>query len=123
MTTTTTNPGSKVGRARRRLSQLWQVPMFLVGLLAFLGVAGSTPWRITPQEREFDRLISALRQALDRHEPGDTLVDHAETVKLRMVPFRARSAEANFLIGSAYYRQAQQKPALLAKTLWPPAVE
>jgi tetratricopeptide (TPR) repeat protein len=123
MTPSTTNLGSKVGRARRRLSQLWQAPMFLIGLLAIVGVAASTPWRLTPQEREFERLVSALRHALEHNDPGDAVVDHAETVKLQMHHARSRIGEANFLIGSAYYRQAQQKPALKAKEIWPQATQ
>ena len=123
MTTSTTTPGSKVGRARRRLSQLWQVPTFLIGLLAIVGVAGSTPWRLTPQEREFALLVSTLRLALEQGEPGDAVVGQAEMVNLRLHLARSRSGEAQFLIGSAYYRQAQKKPAILAKDVWPRAIE
>ena len=114
MTTSTTNLGTKVGRSRRRSSQLWQVPTFLIGLLAFLGVAASTPWRLTPQEKEFDRLVNALRAGLDNNEPADVLVGHAEAIQLRMQVTNRRSSEAHFLVGSAYYREALQKPAVEA---------
>jgi tetratricopeptide (TPR) repeat protein len=123
MTTSTTLPGSKVGRGRRRLSQLWQVPTFLIGLFAIIGAAGSAPWRLTPQEREFAKLVMTLRQALEQGESGDAVVGHAEMVDLRLHLSRSRSAEAHFLVGSAYYRQAQQKPAILAKDIWPRAIE
>src|SRR5262249_36137274 len=123
MTTSTPTPGSKVGRARRSPGQLWQVPMFLLGLAAFVGAAVSAPWRLTPQERQFEQYVRSLRQGLDAGESGDVLVGHAENVKLRLPRFPARSAEANFLIGSAYYRQALQKPAAHAKAIWPRAAE
>src|SRR2546428_588882 len=111
MTSSTENPGSKVGRARRRLSQLWQAPVFLLGLFVFLGVAVSAPWRQTPQAREFDGLLKALRSGV-AHEDADAdlLVAQAEAALLRVSDFRARAAETHFLAGSAYYRQARQKP-------------
>src|SRR5438876_1127179 len=92
MTNPTTTPGSKVGRARRTLGQLWQVPTFLLGLLAFIGVAVSAPWRPTPQAREFDELVATLRHGLQHNEAGDVLVAPAETLKLRLSRFPARSA-------------------------------
>src|SRR5262245_11052022 len=109
MTTATTQPGSKVGRARRNPGQLWQVPMFLIGVLAIVGVAVSAPWRQTPQEREVDQLVLKLRQGLDNNESADVLVAQAENLKLRLTNFPPRSAEGNFLIGSAYYRQAKTR--------------
>ncbi|MSQ94032.1 MAG: tetratricopeptide repeat protein [Gemmataceae bacterium] len=121
--TTTPHLGSKVGRARRSLSQLWQVPMFLIGLLALIGVAASSPWRLTPQQREFDELIAQLRNGLDRHEDADALVGYAQDAMSRLPRFRARSAEVHFLVGSAYYRQAREKPPTFAKEVWPRATE
>ena len=49
----------------------------------------------------------------------------AATAEAQALPnrFPARSAEAHFLIGSAYYRQAQNKPSAFAKELWPHALE
>ena len=123
MTSSPSIPGTKVGRVRRSLSQLWQVPTFLIGLLALIGVAASAPWRLTPLEREFDGLLTTLRHGLDHDEPGDVLVGHAENVKLRLNRFPSRLAEAHFLVGSAYYRQAQHKPAASAKEIWPLAAE
>ncbi len=123
MTTSTTVLGSKVGRARRSLGQLWQVPTFLIGLLAFVGVAASTPWRVTPQQREFDEMISRLRTGLEQGEDPNVLVGIAENVVGKLPRFRSRAAEAHFLVGSAFYRQAKAKSAVLAKDIWPRAVE
>jgi hypothetical protein len=123
MTSSTSIPGSKVGRARRELRQLWQVPTFLLGLLAFLGVAASAPWRHTPQELAFLEIVHSLRRGLDQEFEGDWLVTQAEEALARLPRFPSRAAEVHFLAGSAYYRQGQQAPAAAAKAIWPRAVE
>lgn len=123
MASTTPILGGKVGRARRRLSQLWQVPVFLFGTLALISVAASAPWRHPPQWWEFDALLESLRRGVEQDGPGDQLVALAEDVQLRVARFSDRDAEAHFLIGSAYYRQAKQKPAVYAEELWPKVVE
>lgn len=123
MTKSTANPGSKVGRARRSPGQLWQVPVFLLGLFAFIGVAISAPWRISPQEREFNELMQSLRAGLEHGGAGDQLVGYAENANLRLPRFPARAAEVHFLVGSAYYVQAKQQPAAKAKDIWPRVAE
>jgi tetratricopeptide (TPR) repeat protein len=123
MTTSKTNPGNKVGRARRSPGQLWQVPTFLFGALALFAVAASAPWRHTPEWRDFDRNLSALREALSRHEPATNLVGLAQHLDVKMPHFPDRAAEAHFLIGSAYYRQARQVPPAVAQDIWPRAIE
>ena len=123
MTHSTSIIGSSYTRGRRGFSQLWQVPTFLIGLLAFIGVAGSTPWRHTPQEREFDSLVTTLRQSLEADDAANIIVAHAENVQLRVNGFPSRAGEAHFLIGSAYYRQAQNMPPAYAKEVWPRALE
>ncbi|MBI1832840.1 MAG: hypothetical protein HYR84_15475 [Planctomycetes bacterium] len=122
MTNSTSTPGTNVGRARQTPGQLWQVPLFLAGLLAFIGVAASAPWRLSPQEREFVKLVTALRVGLEQDEAPDVLAAYADSARLWVDRFPSRSAEAHFLIGSAYYRQALRKPPSYAKTLWPIAV-
>lgn len=124
MTSATENPGSKVGRARRKLSQLWQAPAFLLGLFVFLGVAVSAPWRTTPQARDFDRLLASLRAGVAREDADtDLLVAQAETALSRVGEFRYRAAETYFLAGSAFYRQGRKEPAAAAKHDWPRAIE
>ncbi|MBI2806318.1 MAG: tetratricopeptide repeat protein [Planctomycetes bacterium] len=123
MTPSTTPIGARVGRARRGVGQLWQVPTFLFGLLAVLGVAASSPWRQTPQWREFDGLISSLRVGLDKGEPTDSLVGLAEQIHAHMAAFPGRKAEAHFLIGSALYQQARANPASTAHDIWPRAMD
>src|SRR5436190_18770442 len=109
---TSLNPtiGTKVGRARRSLRQLWQVPTFVVGLLALMGAAVSAPWRHGPEWHELDALIVSIRQGLaDADKPGETLVGYADDALTRVSRFPYRIPETQFLAGSAYYRLAQQK--------------
>ncbi|HZZ79594.1 MAG TPA: tetratricopeptide repeat protein [Gemmataceae bacterium] len=114
-----------LGRARRRFSQLWQVPAFLLGLFVFLGVAVSAPWRLTPQQRELAHLMAELRAGINKEEPGDgdRLVAQAETLLRRVGEHRAEAGEIHFLAGCAYYRQARQKPPSYAKLAWGRALE
>jgi tetratricopeptide (TPR) repeat protein len=116
---------SKVGRGRRRLSQLWQVPAFLLGLFVFLGVAVSAPWRLTPQQRVLAQSLAELRAGVVKEEPadGDRLVAQAEAVLLHINDYRSKAGEIHFLAGCAYYRQARQKPATYAKAAWNRALE
>lgn len=95
----------------------------MFGVLAFLGAAASAPWRHPPQWWEFDALLTSLRRGLDQDAPADQLVNQAVEIHARLARFPDREAEAHFLIGSAYYRQARQKPAVFAREVWPRAAE
>src|SRR5690349_13203582 len=114
MTNSATITGSKVGRARRHLSQLWQVPLFLFGLLAFLGAAASAPWRHPPQWWEFDARLNALRFGLEQNHAADGLAIQADEINSGLANFPDRAAEGHFLVGSTYYRLALKKPGPFA---------
>ena len=115
MTSSTPTIGTKVGRARRRFSQLWQVPTFVVGLLAFIGATASAPWRYTPEIRKFEALNQTIRHGLTSADfDVDALLVQAEEAYLVGSQIKSRAAESHFLLGSVYYRQAQQKPAAFA---------
>jgi len=124
MTSSITTIGTKTGRARRTFGQLWQIPMFFIGLAALLGVAASSPWRLTPQEADFRRYLINLRQDLTNESAdGAALANQAENVLLRVGEFPRRAAEAHFLAGSAYILQAQSKPAGRAAETWTRAAQ
>lgn len=123
MTSSTPTIGKKVGRARRSLGQLWQVPTFVVGLLTFFGVAVSAPWRHTPEWYEFESLITSIQKGVDKDPPGKDLIENTELALERLTRFPSRSAQTYYLAGSAYWREAQHKPAIYAKELWPTAVK
>lgn len=123
MTSSTPTIGKKVGRARRSLGQLWQVPTFAVGLLAFMGVAVSAPWRHSPEWHEFQSLITSIQKDVEKDSPGKDLIENTELALERLGRFPSRSAQTYYLAGSAYWREAQQKPAVYARELWPIAVK
>lgn len=118
MSADTAKIGTKVGRARRTWAQLWQVPAFCAGLLALLAVAAVAPWRHPPEWWAFDDAVTALRQGLETGRDGDTLAALADAALARLPEFDHRTAEVYYLAGSAYFRQASQKPAADARDLW-----
>jgi tetratricopeptide (TPR) repeat protein len=103
--------------------QLWQVPVFVVGLLVFLAVAACTPIRRPPEWWRFDATVAALRQGLQQDADPNKLVAYAETALLQVHRFGDRAAEVHFLAGSAYYRQALANPPRLTRDLWPRVAE
>jgi tetratricopeptide (TPR) repeat protein len=115
--------GSKVGRARRALGQLWQVPTFFAGLLAVLALAASNPWRHPSPASEFEETLTTLRRGLEGSQDGDTLVGVADKALIQLPQFEQRAAEVHFLAGSAYLVQAQQRNKGQSRELWPRAAE
>src|SRR5437868_11522731 len=105
-TTEPSGPTGQTGRARMAPGQLWQVPTFLIGLAAFLGVAASSQVRRPQEWWQFDHTVGALRQGLQTQKDPSSLVALAETALLQVHRFGDRAAEVHFLAGSAYYGQA-----------------
>jgi tetratricopeptide (TPR) repeat protein len=122
-TTGHTAAGARVGRARLTPGQLWQVPTFLAGALAFLAVALSAPVRRPPEVWQFDGAVIALRQGLQRGQDPDSLAALAETALAQVYHFGDRAAEVYFLAGSAFYRQARVRPPAQCCELWARATE
>jgi tetratricopeptide (TPR) repeat protein len=111
-----------VGRARLTPGQLWQVPTFVAGLLAFLAVAASGPIRHPSEWRQFDADVYALRQALEKNQSPDALAPRAERLLAQVHDFGDRAAEVNFLAGSVWYRQALAATPEAARNHWPRVV-
>jgi tetratricopeptide (TPR) repeat protein len=111
--------GERVGRAGRTPGQLWQVPVFVVGVIALLAVAGRVSFRYVPQDWEFDEAIASLRRGLEQGSDAATLVAQAERALTRLPQFPDRTAEVHFLAGSAYYRRALAQPPAQARATWP----
>ena len=55
--------------ARRPLRELWQVPVFVAGLLALTGVWLARPSGAEPGGRQAERDLAASRRALDQLPP------------------------------------------------------
>jgi tetratricopeptide (TPR) repeat protein len=115
--------GSKVGRARRTLGQLWQVPMFCAGLVSLLALIASSPWRHAGPQGTFEDTVASLRRGLEISRDGDALVGLAEKALVQLPQFEQFSGEVHFLAGSAYILQAQQTTTTQVRELWQLAVE
>jgi tetratricopeptide (TPR) repeat protein len=97
------------------LRQLWQVPAFLTGVLAVLGVVASIPYLHEPGLRLLDHDLAAIRKALDRPgAPGEDVLARAERALARTEQNPERVGEAHFLLGSVQERLADQAPAARA---------
>lgn len=101
----------KVGRASQAPGQLWQVPMFLLGLAAFAGVAFSAPLRQDTTRLQVLDDMATLRKGLEPgQEKSAVLVAQAENLLARVDKYSRYAAEIHFLAGSAYFRHAAQCP-------------
>jgi tetratricopeptide (TPR) repeat protein len=98
--------------ARPPLRHLWQVPTFVVGLLAFITVATAHPlWSHSPS-RLVAHSLAAARQELDAAHPNiEQALRLAEEALAGAAPASRQAAEAHFLIGTAYLRSAEQSAA------------
>jgi tetratricopeptide (TPR) repeat protein len=100
-------PRGQVGRAGRSPGQLWQVPTFFLGLLAFIAAFVTAPSREDHTLLDFTAELAALRQGLepDQEKPA-VVVAWAENLLAKMAQHPRTAAEIRFLAGSAYFRQA-----------------
>lgn len=103
---------ARIGRASRTLGQLWQVPTFLLGVLALALVAATSPLRRDYSHQAYDEALDQLRQALK--QPGARMADHlplAEDLLKRSADYSPRKAgQAHFLAGWLCQRLAEQAP-------------
>jgi len=100
-----------VGRRRRALGQLWQVPAFLFGLLAFILVAASSPFRGDWLDGAFTRDLQALRAELHEGVASETALARADRLVAQLAKHPRKAAEVHFLAGSAYFHHAQASAA------------
>jgi tetratricopeptide (TPR) repeat protein len=102
----------KVGRASRTPGQLWQVPAFGIGVLAFLLAAATAPLRLDHAGRRFHDDCQLLRLACEstKERAGD-YVQLAQSVIERAPLFSAEAGIAYLLAGSLYQRLAEEAPA------------
>lgn len=104
------------GRTQRPPGQLWQVPAFLVGLLALTLVAATAPLAPTDSDNELERDLAEIRQALEKPgKPADAVIALAESAVAHTSQQPELSGEAHFLLGAIYMRIAENSPAEKAK--------
>jgi TolA-binding protein len=99
--------------------QLWQVPLFLLGLVALATVWATRPLWYDPEIAHLRSDLERARQALQDPRAalnGLTVVLNDALSHIGRLPDRA--GEAHFLLGSIYLRLAEQVPAEPAADLW-----
>src|SRR5260370_25339316 len=87
----------------RPQGQLWQVPVFVLGILALAGVWASRPLWNDPDSRFVRHALSEARNILeDRRAPANQVPGMMTDVLARMQRFPERAGEAHFLLRRAY---------------------
>lgn len=91
------------------LRQLWQVPVFFVGVVAILTVC-LTRGLVTPDPvRQLNRDLAEARRLLERESNDpDSALQHAQQAVDNLMYDQGRAAEAFFLLGSAHLRVAER---------------
>src|SRR5688500_15136575 len=96
-----------VGRRRRALGQLWQVPTFMVGLFAFILVAASAPYRGDWLDGPFLRDLQKLRGEVSEGTVTEDTLARADRLVEQLAKHPRKAAEVHFLAGSAYFHHAE----------------
>ena len=94
--------------SRPSLRQLWQVPVFFLGIVALI-TACLTRGMVAPDPvRQLHHDLSEARRLLHHHtgDPDEALL-HAQRAVDTIMYDRGRDAEAFFLLGSAHIRVAE----------------
>src|SRR5579885_382862 len=111
-TTATTDPPA----AGPGAGQLWQVPVFFLGLLALAGAVLAQPWLRAGHARRPGGDLQALRRQID--QPGADLEALASQLQQALESpdgGPARAAEVHFLLGSVYLKLADAAPPGVAE--------
>jgi hypothetical protein len=97
-----------LGRGVRPPGQLWQVPLFLVGLGALVLAAAAGPLMPQPFDNKLERDLAAIRDALDKPGvPPAEIVALAENAAFHASPQTDLAGTAHFLLGTIYLRQGE----------------
>jgi tetratricopeptide (TPR) repeat protein len=101
------------------LGQLWQVPLFLVGLAAVLGVWATRPLWYDPETVQLRRDLADARGMLQEpHAALNGLTVRLSEALSHIDRLPKRAGEAHFLLGSVYLRLAGEVPPASAADLW-----
>jgi tetratricopeptide (TPR) repeat protein len=100
-----------VGRAVRPPGQLWQVPMFLIGLVALVLVAAAGPLVSKPSDNKLERDLVTIRDALEKPGlPPADIVALAESAVLHISQQPDLAGTAHYLLGTICLRQVENGP-------------
>jgi tetratricopeptide (TPR) repeat protein len=112
-------PALVAGASPRPGRPLWQAPVFVLGVGAFLAVWLSRPLFPDNQARRLDRQLNSARQLLERAD-GD--LDEAQRLTERARKLAAhledREGEAALLLGTVHIRLAERAPTAEAAEHW-----
>lgn len=98
-----------IRRRRYSIRQLWQVPTFLLGLLAVAAVCAARPLWYDGGLRQLDRELGSLRAQLSRPDADlKPLLVRAESLRQQAEAFPQRAGEAEFLLAAVLVRLADQ---------------
>ena len=101
------------------LGQLWQVPLFLVGLAALLGVWATRPLWYDPETVHLRHELDDARRTLQEPRAAVNGLTLGLTEALSLIDrLPEREGEAHFLLGSVYLRLAGEVPPDRAADLW-----
>ena len=99
----------QVADADRPARQLWQIPVFFLGLVGFIATAVTASARQDGFLVAFQNELTNLRHQVDSNqEPPARLIEHAVKLLESLDRFPRKAADVHFLVGSAYFRQANQ---------------
>ncbi len=109
------NPAIRNAPPRRTLGQLWQVPTFVLGLVALTLVAARAHMRPDPVAVDFQRELQTFRQALDdKNVKAQSLLARMKDLQTTAERLPKLDGEASFLIGTLYWRLSEEGPRELA---------
>jgi hypothetical protein len=93
---------------RRRPRQLWQLPVFLLGVAALVGVWHARPYLRPDPAARFAADLDELRKAVERPTPDvKTAIAVGQKLLPRVAEQPALAGETHFLLGSAYLFQSE----------------
>jgi tetratricopeptide (TPR) repeat protein len=105
-------------RPRSRLSQLWQVPIFFLGLAALVGVCGGAVVRQSRHYQDFQQRMNLVRQSLmNKGSDLARVLPVAESLVEQASYYADEAGEAHLLLGSVLLRLAEAGPPERAMSL------
>jgi tetratricopeptide (TPR) repeat protein len=106
------------------MARLWQVPVFVSGLLALGGAWAFHVYGYDPEVHRIESVLVRARDSLNTPDSvGKGVVDGLENTLRRGVRSPEQLTELHFLLGSVYTRQAEKLGSERAQELWSKALD
>lgn len=99
--------------------ELWQVPAFLLGVVAVLACWLARPLWYDPELRALERGLAQVRGSIElSHMPTEDAIALAKQLLADNRRFSERNGEIHFLLGSAYLRLGRETAGAPAREAW-----